>query len=263
MAADLRADKVSLGLLLGTTVLVFLIDTTVISTFETKTDTSNLVISIFIAITIIILLLAIFPVSGAHFNPIISSSTALIGLLPFPHAIVYILAQCLGDALGALALSDVVNSTIQQTFSLGGCTLSVIAPGCNGPVTMAIAVGQALWLEIICTFIFLLSSIWIAFDDRQAKKLGLMVVFTIVGTVIRLLAFISTTVTITKGYVGPGMNLARSLGLAIVIGGHLWHWHWVLWVGLEIASVAFYLYTKLIPSQHFMPRVPIMISRRF
>ncbi|KAL7245887.1 hypothetical protein ACSBR2_001089 [Camellia fascicularis] len=112
---------------------------------------------------------------------------ALIGLMSFSRVVVYIVAQCLGGALRTLALKAVVSSTIEQTFSLGGCTLSVIALGPKGPIVTGLGMGQALWLEIICTFVFRFASIWIAFDNRQAKALGHVVVFSIVGLVIGLL----------------------------------------------------------------------------
>ncbi|CAH1423374.1 unnamed protein product [Lactuca virosa] len=211
--------RASIGELLGTAVLVFMIDTIVISSFETESKTPTLLMSILIAITVTILLLAVCPISGGHMNPVISFSAALVGLISLSRAFIYILAQCVGALLGALALQAVVSKTITQTTSLGGCTLTIIAPGPNGPVVMGIETTQALWLEIICTFIFLFASIWLAYDDRQAKSLG--------------------------------MNPARCLGPAIARGGHLWDGHWVFWVGPTIACIAFYIYTKIIPSNHF------------
>ncbi|CAL5399662.1 unnamed protein product [Camellia sinensis] len=248
---SLNVWRASMGELLGTSVLVFMLDTIVISTYEIETKTPNLIMSILIALTITILLLAVFPVSGGHMNPIISFSAALVGIISISRAAIYIVAQCLGAILGALSLQAVVNSTIEQTFSLGGCTLTVIAPGPQGPITTGLETGQALWLEIICSFVFLFASVWIAFDGRQAKALGHVIVCTIIGLVLGLLVFVSTTVTATKGYAGAGMNPARCLGPAVVRGGHLWNGHWVFWAGPAIACGAFYLYTRIIPHQHF------------
>ncbi|KAK9941689.1 hypothetical protein M0R45_007385 [Rubus argutus] len=244
--------RASLAELVGTAVLVFAIDTIVISSIETKTTTPNLVLSILIAIVVAILLIATNPVSGGHINPVITFSAALVGLISLSRAAVYIFMQCVGGVLGALALKAVVNSNIEQAFSLGGCTLTVVAPGPQGPLTVGIETGQALWLEIICTFIFLFASIWMAFDHRQAHAMGKVMVLSIVGIVVGLLVFISTTVTTVKGYSGVGMNPARCLGPALIRGGHLWNGHWVFWVGPTIACVAFYLYIKLIPRQHFL-----------
>ncbi|KAL7262737.1 hypothetical protein ACSBR1_000992 [Camellia fascicularis] len=211
--------RASSGELLGTKILVLMIDTIVISSYETKTIAPNLIISILVGLTITILILAIFPVSGGHINPIISFFVALVGLISFSHATVYIVAQCLG----------------------------VIAPGPNGPIVTGLTMGQELWFKIICTFVFLFALIWIAFDDRQAKALGHVIVFSIVGLVIGLLVFILTTVTTTKGYAGAGMNPARCFGSAMVRRGQLWNRHWIFWVGPTIAYVAFYMYTKVIP----------------
>nr|GMC85350.1 X intrinsic protein [Ipomoea batatas] len=192
---------------LGTAVLVFVLDTVVISTYETETKTPNLIMSILIAIFATIIILALLPVSGGHVNPIISFSAALVGIISMSRAIIYIVAQCIGAVLGALALKAVVSETIQENFSLGGCTI------------------------------------------RAA--LGQVKVFTFVGIVFGLLVFISTTVTKQKGYGGAGLNPARCLGAALVKGGHLWDGLWVFWVAPAIACMAFYLYTKIIPREHF------------
>lgn len=246
--------RASIAELLGTALLVFLLDTIVISSYETETKTPNLVMSIFISFTITILLLAAFPVSGGHINPVITFSAALIGRISLSRAFIYILTQCGGAVLGALALKTVVSSTIEETFSLGGCTLTVITPGPNGPISIGIQTSQALWLEILCTFAFLFASVWMAFDERQAKALGLVVVCSIIGIVVGLMVFVSTTVTATKGYAGVGMNPARCIGPAIIRGGHLWNGHWVFWAGPTIACVAFYMYVKIIPIEHFHAR---------
>nr|XP_016446647.1 PREDICTED: uncharacterized protein LOC107771718 [Nicotiana tabacum] len=114
------------GELLGSAVLVFILDTIVISTLESDVKMPNLIMSILIAITLTILILAVFPVSGGHISPVISFSSALVGLISMTQAIIYITTQCLGAILSALALKAVVSSTIEQRFSLGGCTITVI-----------------------------------------------------------------------------------------------------------------------------------------
>ncbi|GLT42884.1 hypothetical protein SLA2020_168630 [Shorea laevis] len=246
---SLEVWRASLAELLGTAVLVFAIDTIVISSYQTETKTPHLIISFLVAITVTILLLATLPVSGGHINPIVSLVAALTGIISISRAFVYILAQCIGGTLGAMALKAVVKSKIEQTFSLGGCTLTVVVPGHHGPRVIGLNTSQALWLEIICSFVFLFASIRMAFDERQAKALGRVVVCSIIGIVVGLLVFVSTTVTATKGYAGAGMNPARCLGPALIRGGHLWGGHWIFWVGPAIACVAFALYTKVIPHE--------------
>ncbi|KAL9391343.1 hypothetical protein Peur_015263 [Populus x canadensis] len=245
---SLTTWRASVAELLGTAVLVFALDTIVISTIQTQTKTPNLILSTLVAIIVTILLLATYPISGGHINPVVTFAALLIGLVSISKAFIYILAQCVGGIVGALALKAVVNSEIERTFSLGGCTLTVVAPGPDGPTVVGLETGQALWLEIICGFVFLFASVWMAFDHRQAKGLGRVNVLIIVGIVLGLLVYVSTTVTATKGYAGAGLNPARCLGPAIVRGGHLWNGHWVFWVGPAIACVAFAIYTKVIPS---------------
>ncbi|KAK4836149.1 hypothetical protein QYF36_019213 [Acer negundo] len=114
----------------------------------------------------------------------------------------------------------------------------------------SVSKGQSLWLEIICSFMFLFASIWMAFDKRQVKALGshsLNQHWNCVGAP----SFVSTTLTSQKGYAGAGLNPARCLGPVLVRGGHLWDGHRVFWVRPAIASVAFTLYMKIIPHQHF------------
>ncbi|KAI6701118.1 hypothetical protein NL676_015442 [Syzygium grande] len=135
---SLEVWRASSAELVGMAVLVFALDTIVISSYEIKTETPNLVMSFLIAITVAILLLATSPVSGGHINPVVTFSAALTGLISLSRAAIYILAQCGGAVLGTLALKAVVSSKIEQTFSLGGCTLNIIAPGPKGPVTIGL-----------------------------------------------------------------------------------------------------------------------------
>ncbi|CAA0815627.1 Unknown protein [Striga hermonthica] len=243
--------RASIGELLGTAVLVFMLDTIAISTVRPDVKMPSLIQSVLAAITISILLLAVHPISGGHINPIISFSAGLVGIISMTRALVYIMAQCLGGVLGALALKGIVSSSVEQTISLGGCIVTAVGPGPDGHVAIGLGMGQALWLEIVCGFIFLFSSIWMAYEYRQVEELGRVLVFVIVGMVSGLLVFVSSGVTAQNGYVGLGMNPARCFGAAVVRGGHLWDGHWVFWAGPGIACVAFYLYTKIIPGQHY------------
>lgn len=230
-----------------------MIDTIVISSHQTDTKAPKLIMSFLISVTVTILVLATAPVSGGHINPVVSMSAALIGLISIPNAAIYILAQCTGAVLGALALKAVVSNTMEETYSLGGCTITIITPGPDGPITTGLRTAQAIWLEIICSFVFLFASRWLAFDQRQAHMVGRVIVCSVIGISAGLNVFLSTTVTATEGYSGARVNPARCLGPAIVRGGHLWNGHWIFWAGPAIASMSFYLYTKIIPSEHFRP----------
>ncbi|KAI3989051.1 hypothetical protein MKX01_033087 [Papaver californicum] len=263
---SLEVWRASVPELIGTAVLVFALETIVISPFETDTKTPNLFYicfcfclifllfisclrphtacvlliifslkdkkKIFIVISVSILILATFPISGGNLNSAIIFSAALLGVISFARATIFILAQCLGAVLGALALQAVVSDLI-----------------------VGIGTSQAFWLEIFCMFVVLFASLWIAFDGRQAKALVPVVVSSTIGLVVGLMVFVSTTLTGTakSGYAGAGMNPARCLGPALVRGGHLWDGHWIFWLGPSIACLAFYMYIQIIPRQHFQP----------
>ncbi|KAG9439944.1 hypothetical protein H6P81_020109 [Aristolochia fimbriata] len=236
--------RASVAEVLGTAVLVFLIDTIVISSIHTETNTPNLLISFLVFLSVTILLLATAPVSGGHINPIVTFTAALLGLISPARAAVYVLAQCCGAVVGAVALKAVVGGAVEHAFMLGGCALRAAS-------TAGMDTSQGLWLETICTFVFLYASIWIAFDKRQARAHGPVVVCAVVGAVLGLLVFVSLSVTGRRGYSGAGINPARCVGPALVRGGHLWDDHWVYWVGPAIGCVIFYLYIKIAPPEHF------------
>ncbi|KAE8698705.1 phosphorylase family protein [Hibiscus syriacus] len=221
--SSLEVWRASLAELLGTTVLVFALDTIVISTLQTETKVPNHVMSVLIAFVVAVLLLATYPISGGHINPIVTFAALLNGLVSISKAAIYILAQCVGGILGSLALKAVVNGGIERTYSLAGCTVTIVVPG---------------------------EHVWMAFDGRQAKAVGRVQVCVILGIVLGLLVYISTTVTATKGYGGAGLNPARCFGPAVVRGGHLWNGHWIFWIGPAIGCVAFALYVKMIPREH-------------
>ncbi|TYG83846.1 hypothetical protein ES288_D01G200800v1 [Gossypium darwinii] len=231
---SLEVWRASLAELLGTAVLVFALDTIVISTLQTETKTPNLVMSILIAFVVAVLLLATYPISGGHINPIVTFAALLTGLISISKAAIYIW----------------LNVAIERTYSLAGCTVTIVVPGTDGPTVIGMGNSQALWLEIICSFVFLFASVWMAFDRRQAKAVGRVIICIILGVVLGLLVFISTTVTATKGYGGAGLNPARCFGPAVVRGGHLWNGHWIFWIGPTIGCVAFALYVKMIPREH-------------
>ncbi|GMI83552.1 plasma membrane intrinsic protein 1;4, PLASMA MEMBRANE INTRINSIC PROTEIN 1E [Hibiscus trionum] len=237
--SSLEVWRASLAELLGTAVLVFALDTIVISTLQTETKTPNLVMSVLIAFVVAVLLLATYPISGGHINPIVTFAALLTGLVSVSKA-----------AVRSLALKAVVNNGIERTYSLAGCTVTVVVPGTHGPTVIGLGTSQALWLEIICSFVFLFASVWMAFDRRQAKAVGRVQICVVLGIVLGLLVYISTTVTATKGYGGAGLNPARCFGPAVVRGGHLWNGHWIFWIGPAIGCVAFALYVKMIPSEH-------------
>ncbi|EPS67222.1 x intrinsic protein [Genlisea aurea] len=245
---SLELWRSSAGELLASAVLTFMLDAVIIATTETITEMQGLILSILVGVTFTIVFLAMAPISGACIDPMVTVSAALIGLISITRALVYTVAQCLGGILGALALKSVIAAEYADAFSLCGCTVTVISPA---GVEIGLGVGKAFLMEFICSFVVQFMCLWMAYDFRQIGEYGRVKVFTIVGIVVALVVFVSISVTGAKGYSGAAMNPARCFGSAVVRSGHLWDGHWVFWVGPIFASVAFYLYTKIISREHY------------
>ncbi|XP_043710071.1 probable aquaporin TIP3-1 [Telopea speciosissima] len=248
---SLKTWRATFAELLGMATACFAMDVMVVGTLETEKESPRLLMSILAAVIITIMLLTTFPISGGHLNPAVSFCAALMGLISVSRAVIYIVAQCAGAVFGALAFKAVVSNQIGEKYALGGCRLGVIVQGPEGPTTVGIGTSQGLWLEILSMFFVLFPAGSIRFIGGPALGCGPVFSFSIVGIMAGLAIYVTVAVTQVKGYSGAGLNPARCFGPAIVRGGHMWDRHWVFWVGPAIASVAFYLYTKIIPSEHF------------
>jgi glycerol uptake facilitator-like aquaporin len=90
-----------------------------------------------LALTVLIVLLG--PVSGAHFNPVVTLAAVLLGHLPRSRAGTYVAAQLAGGVLGALAAN--------LTFALPAVTVSGRVRG--GVLLVASEVGATLVLVLI------------------------------------------------------------------------------------------------------------------
>ncbi|KAL2937254.1 Aquaporin-4 [Bienertia sinuspersici] len=244
--------RASAAELISTSILVFMLDTIFISS-KINAETPNIIFACFVALIVAILRLATHPISGGHINPTITISAAFMGLISFSKAIIYVMAQCVGAILGAWAIQAMVKGSISGANLLSGCTLAMTNTSPNGPTSIGIETAQGLWAEVIYTFIFLFS-VWMSFDRHRSKELGQIVMCSITGIVVGLTMYLSTTVTTRKGYTGAIINPARCFGPAIVRGDHLWTDHWVFWVGPILASFLFYLYSMVLPLEHFKAR---------
>jgi len=115
------------------------------------------------------LILAFAPISGAHFNPVVSVAEAMDGGLPWADAMVYIVAQCSGGILGTIcanamfglrliSLSRHVRSGPAQLLSefVAAFGLLCIIWGCSGSRLAAFAVAAyitaAYWFTASTSF---------------------------------------------------------------------------------------------------------------
>jgi aquaporin NIP len=165
-------------------------------------------VSLAFGLAIMVMVYATGHLSGAHINPAVTIAFTLTRHFPARHAVVYIAAQLLGAALGALSLLAVWPD---QPASLGATVPSV-------------GVGSALVYEILLTAFLMFVIMAVATDTRAV---GAAAAIAIGGT-IGLDAIFGGQVT------GASMNPARSFGPALASGE--WNDFWIYLVGPVVGA---------------------------
>ncbi|PWA75398.1 Aquaporin-like protein [Artemisia annua] len=175
---------------------------------------------------------------SAHFNPAVTITLSLLGLLPYKEVIPYIIVQLLGSILASGTLSLIMDVTPEAFF---GTT----------PVGSTI---QSFVVEIIITFILMFVISGASNDHRAIKKHGGIVV----GMTIMLNVFVGGPIS------GASMNPARSIGPALVkiavnkiYGGTITFPGICVTWGLIVMSM---IYAVGHVSAHFNPAVTITLS---
>ena len=148
-------------------------------------------------------------ISGAHFNPAVSIGMLATGRIDGVRTVCYIVSQCLGSVLAAVACRAIFPADAVTEAKLG---IHLPAEG--------VADGTVLVLEFILTFILLTSIFGTAVDERgKAVKIGGFGIGLTVAFDILAGGAIS----------GASMNPARSFGPALVYG--LFDHHLLYWIG--------------------------------
>jgi MIP family channel proteins len=158
-------------------------------------------IALVFGLVIMVMVYATGHLSGAHINPAVTLAFTLSRHFPRREALAYVVAQCVGAIIGALALLAVWPS---QPAELGATIPTV-------------GVGSALAYEALLSAVLMFVIMAVATDTRAV---GAAAAIAIGGT-IGLDALVGGTVT------GASMNPARSLGPALAA----WEWR-ELWIYL-------------------------------
>lgn len=160
------------------------------------------------------------PVSGAHFNPAVTIALWVGKRFPAKEVIPYIVAQCLGAALGALTLLAMLGS---KGATVGGLGAPGVFPG--------ITIVGALVAETVGTFILMLTIMGVAVDKRAPQGWAGWMIGLIVAGVITTMGNIS----------GQGINPARSFGPVLIdslVGGpNGWPVFWIYLLGPIIGAI--------------------------
>jgi aquaporin Z len=137
-------------------------------------------------------------ISGCHINPAVSLGVLLSGGMSVNDFIGYVIAQCLGAFAGSGILAAI--------FSLGNVTDMTGGYGTNGLSGVNGSAVAGLLVEIILTFIFVMTILGVTSKKANHGSFGGLVIgFTL--TLVHILGI---------GLTGTSVNPARSLGPAIV-----------------------------------------------
>ncbi len=232
--------KKYLAELIGTAVLVlFGCGSVVLGTYGGVFPIGMLPVAFAFGLAVTAMAYAVGPVSGCHINPAVTVAMVTAGRMEIPEAIGYIISQLVGGIVGALLLYLIVSGKGGgYDLAVGGLGQNGWGPGYLGEFSMA----SAIIVEIVATFIFTAVILGVTHSSQSTAHhpAGLIIGLTLV--VIHIV-FIMVT--------GVSVNPARSLGPAIVVGGHALSQVWLFLimplVGGAIAGWAFR--TKILLSE--------------
>lgn len=137
-------------------------------------------------------------ISGCHINPAVSLGVLMTGGMKKEDFVGYVVAQCLGALFGSILLAMI--------FGLGGVPDQTGGFGANGLAGVNGSAVAGLLVEVLLTFIFVLTILGVTSKKAGHGSFG--------GLVIGLtLAFVHI---LGIGLTGTSVNPARSIGPAIL-----------------------------------------------
>jgi MIP family channel proteins len=166
-----------------------------------------------------VLVSALGPVSGGHFNPAVTFGVWITGRIDAVRGGMYVVAQLIGAVLAALALRIVFNEAAWGPVNLA-----------TPEVLGGVGIVQAIVIEAILTVLLLVAVFGTAIDPRAPKIGGLAIGLAVAADIL-----------MGGPLTGAAMNPARWFGPAVV-SGSFDNWY-VWWIGpLVGAAVAALLY---------------------
>jgi len=200
---------------IGTFVLVFMGCGSAIF-LGAATDGGHLAVALAFGLSIIAMAYVIGGVSGCHINPAVSLAMFLDKRLSATDFIGYVISQTAGAIAAAACLTMFVSFGIQDMT--GGL-------GTNG-VANAGGIGGAFTIEVILTFIFVLTILSVTANEKMASVAGIVIGLTLV-----FVHIVGIPLT------GTSVNPARSLGPALFVGGEALANVWVFILAPMLGSL--------------------------
>jgi MIP family channel proteins len=165
-----------------------------------------------------VLVSALGPVSGGHFNPAVTLGVWIMGRITPTRAAFYVVAQLIGGLAAGLALKAVFADSWQAS--------KIGTPALGPGITPALGIG----IEAILTTLLVLVVIGTAVDPRAPKIGGLAIGLAVAADIL-----------VGGPLTGAAMNPARWFGPAVAAGAYA---DWYVWlIGPAIgAAVAALIY---------------------
>ncbi|XP_012844965.1 PREDICTED: probable aquaporin NIP5-1 [Erythranthe guttata] len=199
-------------------------------------------------LAVMIVILSIGHISGAHLNPSVSIAFAALRHFPWVEVPAYLAAQICG--------------AICASFALKGCFHPFLSGGVTVP-SSSVTTGQAFALEFLTTYFLLFVIIALATDTRAVSpsllppykhrkqththtELAYVQVGELAG--IGIGAIVMLDILVAGSSTGASMNPARTLGPAIAAGNYKSIWIYIVAPTLgAVAGAATYTLLKLRP----------------
>ena len=166
------------------------------------TGANTVATSLAFGLVIVAMAYSIGNVPGCHINPAVSVGMAAAGKMTWRECLEYVIAQILGAIAGAALLG-----VILRDFSVLG------ANGYDGTV---VTVWIALLVEVILTFVFVLTILGVTDKKENGHVTGIVIGLTL--TLVHLFGL---------HFTGTSVNPARSIGPALLQGGTALSQVWV------------------------------------
>ncbi len=176
----------------------------VVTAGGTDPRSAYLVIGLGHGLGILIGIITVGRISGAHLNPAVTFAAVVSGNTSVVRGLFYVAGQLAGSAIAIAVLKNVM-------FSVDDLGLHQIAP--------ALSTADGLLIEILLTSVLVFAVFAVAVDKRGNPALAPFAIAMVV----------TAEHFVAVGLTGASMNPARSFGPAVLYGN--WNDHWVYWAG--------------------------------
>ena len=184
---------------IGTMVLVILgCGTAMLVGCDASTGSGYILTAFAFGLTIVGMAYCVGNISGCHINPAVSLGVLLSGGMKAAEFFGYVVSQCIGALLGSGILAAI--------FGLGGVDDKTGGFGSNGLSGVNGSIVAGLLVEIVLTFIFVLTILGVTSKKAGHGSFGGLVI----GLTLTLVHIFGI------GLTGTSVNPARSLGPAII-----------------------------------------------